>query len=625
MNENINLKFFQLTPQERSALEETFSPLINNIDKEIATIIGDINQEWLTLIWIIRTIARKMEENETNIVNLLCKNVSSSLLHPLENNSFSSLTSTTSISREQTKKPGKTNLHERVSPHYAMTSAQVNNKERKHNKEIADLLVTGPIQTDTVHYDNRIDNYNSHITNPKETEDASSHNKQITSTIHQLTSLMDIDPNTSHTPKNCQSPTLHGTLPVTQIDPPKCPNMPNISPDIFNTLMEIDDDFHINHNERHDIVANEPSIDYAGPISNIAPMDIDLSDSIMSLSIEDHLDDQVTLKTKPPSEPLHKNLNIPLFQVHTNNSPTDPEVKAFSNRKGKAKQIWMNRFEKRHPNDPINPQIKDKPNNISMHELELPTTNFYDAFIKWQEIDQCFCALNPTDTFENVRFLFWAYDNISTFKRVISNNANQYDSILVRFNSLESMEESVAEFNNIHRSKGHTIRLHMKKYYKMQGGAVISSLDFKILSLPEDITLDEISQGIRFLLKGKRFTIRNYKINERLRQQCTYFTVEDEQAANWLKNEWAITIKQHVYHLAPGFFTHKDFRPRSLNTAKFKGFKDSAITAEILIFFDLQVQNSYMFIKNLTHSLMNSALNMRELETYTALLKVLSI
>ena len=159
--------------------------------------------------------------------------------------------------------------------------------------------------------------------------------------------------------------------------------------------------------------------------------------------------------------------------------------------------------------------------------------------------------------------------------------ANQYDSILVRFNSLENMEESVAEFNNIHRSKGHTIRLHMKKYYKMQGGAVISSLDFKILSLPVDITHDDISQGIRSLLKGKRFTIRDYKINERLSQQCTYFTVEDEQAANWLKNEWAIIIKQHVYRLAPGFFTHKDFRPRRMNTAKFKGFKDSATTAEI--------------------------------------------
>ena len=111
--------------------------------------------------------------------------------------------------------------------------------------------------------------------------------------------------------------------------------------------------------------------------------------------------------------------------------------------------------------------------------------------------------------------------------------SKQDGTILTKNHSYNGMIWMVCHFNN--NFKENKIKLTPKKYYKLNG-THISSRDFKILNVPRDLNNKAIEQGIRKLLNGKPFFIKQQSFKKRNESHNTiFFIVRDECARNIVK------------------------------------------------------------------------------------------
>ncbi len=155
--------------------------------------------------------------------------------------------------------------------------------------------------------------------------------------------------------------------------------------------------------------------------------------------------------------------------------------------------------------------------------------------------------------------------------------SKQDGTILTKNHSYNGMIWMVCHFNN--NFKENKIKLTPKKYYKLNG-THISSRDFKILNVPRDLNNKAIEQGIRKLLNGKPFFIKQQSFKKRNESHNTiFFIVRDECARNIVKNSWSIEIytdmRQHI--------SLKKTSPRGKKyRTEFEGFDASRIAAKAM-------------------------------------------
>jgi hypothetical protein len=96
---------------------------------------------------------------------------------------------------------------------------------------------------------------------------------------------------------------------------------------------------------------------------------------------------------------------------------------------------------------------------------------------------------------------------------------------------------------------GSYMRLKPKTYYKI-GTKRISSIEFRIHDLPDNIANEEIEKSIQSILKGEPFFIKTYRSTK----NNVIFTLKSDKAHHILKNIWSIEIKGALYHISLGYF-----------------------------------------------------------------------
>src|SRR5438034_4365355 len=110
------------------------------------------------------------------------------------------------------------------------------------------------------------------------------------------------------------------------------------------------------------------------------------------------------------------------------------------------------------------------------------------------------------------------------------------------------------------------MRLKSKRYFKF-GSKWISSREFKILNVPEDINKECIETAIRHIMHGQPFYVHHGRT---LNNDVT-FTLKNDHACNTLKNVWAININDNIFQLTPGFFQKSHLEYRNQYIRKFQG------------------------------------------------------
>ncbi|CAB5391251.1 unnamed protein product [Rhizophagus irregularis] len=122
-----------------------------------------------------------------------------------------------------------------------------------------------------------------------------------------------------------------------------------------------------------------------------------------------------------------------------------------------------------------------------------------------------------------------------------------------------------------------------KKYYTLHGQRIISSREFKILEVSNNIDRTSIESSIRRLLHSSPFFITDKCFKYRSENTMTvYFTVKDEYARQLLKNVWSIDIENYIYHLGPAHFKANDFDERKKHRGEFIGFGKEHTAAKAL-------------------------------------------
>ncbi|CAB5368599.1 unnamed protein product [Rhizophagus irregularis] len=126
------------------------------------------------------------------------------------------------------------------------------------------------------------------------------------------------------------------------------------------------------------------------------------------------------------------------------------------------------------------------------------------------------------------------------------------------------------------------LKIKEKKYYTLHGQR-ISSREFKILEVPNNIDRTSIESSIRHLLHGSPFFITDKCFKYRSENTMTvYFTVKDEYARQLLKNVWSIDIENYIYRLGPAHFKANDFDERKKHRGEFIGFGKEHTVAKAL-------------------------------------------
>src|SRR6266496_3557273 len=110
--------------------------------------------------------------------------------------------------------------------------------------------------------------------------------------------------------------------------------------------------------------------------------------------------------------------------------------------------------------------------------------------------------------------------------------------LIVKFASYESMRYAVSVFNQFFNNQGFLLR--MKKYYLYQNRR-ISTKEFKILYVPDELSEDRIKEDIRSALRGIQFYIRatgGIKESNKQGYRTVFFTVKDPADCHLIKNQW---------------------------------------------------------------------------------------
>ena len=113
---------------------------------------------------------------------------------------------------------------------------------------------------------------------------------------------------------------------------------------------------------------------------------------------------------------------------------------------------------------------------------------------------------------------------------------------MVKFNSYEAMRYAASMFNQFFNNQGLVLR--MKKYY-LHNNRRISTKEFKILHVPNELSEDMIKEDIRTLLRGIQFYIRatgRTKESNKNGHKTVFFTVKDPADCHLIKNQWCIAL-----------------------------------------------------------------------------------
>lgn len=202
---------------------------------------------------------------------------------------------------------------------------------------------------------------------------------------------------------------------------------------------------------------------------------------------------------------------------------------------------------------------------ISIHEVEEDSVATFDAYIKIEDI-------RKYNTIEDKRAYIEL--NVRNHKGFITTEYNATDKqIIIKYNREGAMRLSVRKFNHIFKQE--LIKMTPKKYFTHERKRM-SSHDFKIIDLPSKIDKEEIKKGIRSILNGAIFFLKDHVIpSSSNKDTCIYyFTVKDNAGLNVIKNHWSIEINGNLYRLAPAHFKLEDFQLRKKFRAEFIGFDE---------------------------------------------------
>ncbi|CAB5196260.1 unnamed protein product [Rhizophagus irregularis] len=211
-------------------------------------------------------------------------------------------------------------------------------------------------------------------------------------------------------------------------------------------------------------------------------------------------------------------------------------------------------------------------NQTSMHTFIEKKVATYDAYIPINDI-------NFYDSFDD-KFAFIELNvrNFSDYAGVEYNATDKH--IIIKNYAIGGMRRMVRLFN--HFFKDSNLKMKEKKYYTLHGQR-ISSREFKILEIPNNIDRTSIESSIRRLLHGSPFFITDKSFKYRSENTMTvYFTVKDEYARQLLKNVWSIDIENYIYRLGPAHFKASDFDERKKHRGEFIGFGKEHTAAKAL-------------------------------------------
>ncbi|POG61924.1 hypothetical protein GLOIN_2v1785965 [Rhizophagus irregularis DAOM 181602=DAOM 197198] len=182
-------------------------------------------------------------------------------------------------------------------------------------------------------------------------------------------------------------------------------------------------------------------------------------------------------------------------------------------------------------------------NQTSMHTFIEKKVATYDAYIPINDI-------NFYDSFDD-KFAFIELNvrNFSDYAGVEYNATDKH--IIIKNYAIGGMRRMVRLFN--HFFKDSNLKMKEKKYYTLHGQR-ISSREFKILEIPNNIDRTSIESSIRRLLHARQL----------------------------LKNVWSIDIENYIYRLGPAHFKASDFDERKKHRGEFIGFGKEHTAAKAL-------------------------------------------
>ena len=215
-------------------------------------------------------------------------------------------------------------------------------------------------------------------------------------------------------------------------------------------------------------------------------------------------------------------------------------------------------------------QLLRQEQNESMHARKAPRLFSYDLRINRKDIDLDACK---SDNFQEAKaYLILIFKHYNGFLGV-EYVKSKYDEscFLIKFKSYVLATKAMDSFNK--KNPGSRMKAQMMQYYKLDG-KYITSRDFKILNVDNNIDKKDIESSLRSLIKGS-FVVSNIDRTN----QTAYVQAIDTTTMNQLKLEWSIIIKGQCYQLAPAYFRHEDLQKRRKFTATFTGFLQSDTTA----------------------------------------------
>ncbi|CAB4394082.1 unnamed protein product [Rhizophagus irregularis] len=218
------------------------------------------------------------------------------------------------------------------------------------------------------------------------------------------------------------------------------------------------------------------------------------------------------------------------------------------------------------PKNTKNPSLilKQMQNKESMHARPKDYYESYDAFIKLDDIDS-YHNVNDKQAFIEI--------NLNQIRGFIGTEVDKLNRrIIIKNRTYYGMRYTVRLFNQKFRNT--YMKLHPVTYFNLDGHRV-SSKEFKILNVPKDIPKEEIEKAIFKIVQEYFFHIKHSGIKTRDENKATntvFFTVNNDNSRQILKNTWSIMIRQHLYIIAPAAASAKDLMDRKYYHEEFYGF-----------------------------------------------------